>query len=126
MLTLESAKEAFARWRASKANINTKAPVELWSMVEQLLPTHKRAEICKALGISSHQIKSYCTASSATKDQVLQPPHAIGNFVEAMPALNIGMTGMTELTLKGSSKSLHLSLPTSALHEVLPILGSLL
>ncbi|MGD9153799.1 MAG: hypothetical protein PVG30_09180 [Gammaproteobacteria bacterium] len=91
MITLESTKIAFDTWRASKANINTPAPAELWGMVEQLLPTYKRSEICKALGISSHQIKSYCTAISATKDQVLQAPQAIGNFVEAMPALNVGV-----------------------------------
>lgn len=123
MISLESAKIAFDKWRVSKANINTRAPTELWGMVDQLLPTYKRAEICKALGISSHQIKSYCTATSTTKDQVLQPQKSIGNFVEAMPALNVGMA---ELTLRGESKSLHLCLPTSALHEVLPMLGALL
>ncbi len=124
MITLESTKIAFDTWRASKANINTPAPAELWGMVEQLLPTYKRAEICKALGISGHQIKSYCTATSTTGDQALQPTQAIGNFVEAMPApLNVGMA---ELTLRGKCNSLHLCIPTSALHEVLPMLGALL
>jgi len=123
MITLESAKIAFDRWRASKANINTAAPVELWGIVEQLLPTYKRAEICKVLGISGHQIKSYCKAISTTKEQVLQLAPAIGNFVEATPAANVGIV---ELALKGDSKSLHLCMPTAALQEILPVLGKLL
>lgn len=122
MITLESARIAFDRWRASKAHINTPAPTELWDMVEQLLLTYKRAEICKVLGISGNQIKSYCIAS-ATKDQELQPPQVLGSFIEATPALNIEMV---ELTLKGNSKSLHLSLPASALCDILPMLGKLL
>ncbi len=134
MITLESAKIAFDTWRASKANINTPAPAELWGMVEQLLPTYRRAEICKVLRISGHQIKSYCTATLPAKAQVLLPPKANGDFVEALPAQpiekphieTVANTGMSELTVKGRFKSLHLCLPTIALRELLPVLGELL
>lgn len=122
MITLESAKIAFDTWRASKANINTPAPAELWDMVEQLLLTYKRAEICKVLGISGHQIKAHC--AEASKSQDLQPVRPNGDsFVEAIQA---PIAAMSELTLKGNSKSLHLCLPTSALCDILPIVGRLL
>ena len=123
MVTIESAQLSFDRWRSSKASSSAHIPEKLWDMVRQLLLTHKRAEICKALGVNSNQIKSHCATSSITKNQMPQPSQAIGDFVEATLPTNVGMA---ELTLKGQSKSLHLSLPTSTLREVLPILGALL
>jgi hypothetical protein len=123
MITLESTKIAFDTWRVSKAKVNTPIPKELWDMVKQLLPTYKKGEICKVLGISSRQIKSNCTPTSTTTDRELRSSQAIGNFVEAKPALNVGTA---ELVLKGTTKSLRLCLPTTALHEILPILGALL
>ena len=124
MVTLESAKQAFDEWRVAKININTPTPAELWKMVNDLLPRHKKTELCKALGISNHQIQSHCATGQPTDDQTPTPSHPVDGFVEAMPP-TVNVT-MTELTLKGVSKSLHLSLPTAALGEVLPVLGSLL
>ena len=123
MITLESAKQAFDTWRANKINTNTPIPVELWDMVDQLLPMHKKTELCKILGISSHQIQLHCTARSVTENRVSAPPEIIGDFIEATPPPS---SGMAELTLKGESKSLHLCLSTSALSEILPMLGALL
>lgn len=123
MTTLESTKQAFDKWRAAKINVNTPAPVELWDMVKELLLNHKKSEICRMLRISGHQIQSHCTTASPTQSQALQPPRVVNNFVEATPSLTVGMA---ELTLKGDSKTLHLCLPTSALRDILPILGALL
>lgn len=123
MITLASTKLAFDAWRITKTNDKSPIPVELWDMVKQLLASYKQTEICKVLRISGNQIKTHCITPSITKGQAMQPSQAIGNFVEATPALNVGMT---ELILKGDSKSLHVALPISALHEVLPMLGALL
>ena len=124
MITLELAKQAFDEWRATKVNINTPTPTELWDMVAELLPLHKKSELCKVLGISGHQIQSHCMVSSSSKDQPWQLPRVATDFVEATPpAVNVMMA---ELTLKGASKSLHICLPTTALGEVLPMLGPLL
>ncbi len=124
MIPLESVNIAFDIWRAAKTNTNTPVPAELWDMVRQILPVHKKSEICKVLRISGNQIKQHCAATPISKVQELQPLQSIGNdFIEAIPASN---AGMSELTLKGNSKSLHLYLPTTALREVLPMLGELL
>jgi hypothetical protein len=93
-------------------------------MVRFLLLAHKRSEICKVLCISGSQIKKHCAATSINKDQESQSLQSIGNdFVETIPAPS---TGMSELILKGNSKSLHLCLPTTALREALSVLGALL
>jgi hypothetical protein len=124
MVTLESAKQAFDEWRATKRNINTPAPVELWDMVNRLLPTHKKSELCKVLAISSHQIQSHCTTDQMIDDQALTPSQPVEGFIEATPpAVN---ATMAELTLKEGSRSLHLCVPTTVLGEVLPMLGALL
>lgn len=124
MVTLESAKQAFEIWRANKPSINTPTPVELWDMVEHLLPNYKRGEIYKALGISCRQIQTNCRLGSIAKNQIATPPEVFSDFVEATPPpLNVGLA---ELTLKGDSKSLHLCLPVTALGNVLPMLGALL
>lgn len=124
MITLELARQAFDEWRARKININTPTPANLWDMVGQLLSTHKRSELCKVLGISGHQILSHCTASLIAEEQVRVPSKALSDFVEATPPPQ--NVGMAELTLKGQSKILHLCLPTTALCEVLSMLGPLL
>ena len=93
-------------------------------MVNQLLSTHKKSELRKALGITNNQIQLHCTTSQTKQSQVKTPLQPIGDFVEATPpSLN---AGMAEMTLKGESKSLHLCLPASTLCEVLPMLGALL
>ena len=134
MITLESAKLAFDRWRTSKTNVNSATPAELWGMVDQLLLTHKRVDVCKVLGISGHQVKSNCTTISPTK--ALPLPEVTGDFVEATPTQlieepsiavgTVANTGMSKLIVKGRFKSLHLCVPTAALREVLPMLGELL
>ena len=124
MITLEFAKQAFDSWRANKANGNTQIPVKLWDMVRQLLLTHKKTKICRVLRISSNQIKRHCITTSIGKNEELRSPQADSrDFVEAIPTTT---TAMSELTLKGNSKSLHLCLPTSALREILPVLVELL
>lgn len=123
MITLESAKQAFDAWRMAKSHENTPTPAELWVMVSQLLPSYKRSEICKALRISSNQIKTHCPAIDVNHELVPMQSSS-NNFVEATPAPTA--SSMSELTLKGKSKSLHLCLPTTALSEVLPVLGKLL
>ena len=136
MITLESAKLAFDRWRTSKTNVNSATPTELWGMVDQLLLTHKRVKVCKVLGISGHQVKSNCTTISPTKAKASPLLEVTGDFVEATPtqfiedpSVEVGAvakTGMSKLTVKGRFKSLHLCVPTAALREVLPMLGELL
>lgn len=121
MVTLETARLAFNNWRASKPNINTPAPNELWAMTMQLLQKHKQSEICKTLGISGRQIKSHCIAKQPVKNR--NSAQNIDDFVEAALPKN---AGMAEINIKGSSKSLHLCLPVNALGEILPILGALL
>ena len=124
MVTLEATKQAFDKWRAAKTKGNAPVPSALWDMVEQLLSIHKISEICKILRISSKQIKAYCIAIPTNKNQELQSLQSNGDeFVETISTIS---TGMSELTIKGNSKSLHLCLPTSALREVLPVLGDLL
>jgi hypothetical protein len=105
--------------------------MELWDMVKQLLAKHRRTEIYKTLGVSSSQIKKHCgiasplgvTASNNQKIKEAQEMHDT-DFVTATPLPATGST--SELTLKGSSRSLHLRLPTAALRDVLPIIGELL
>ena len=121
MITLESTKIAFDTWRTTRAHNNTPTPTKLWVMVGRLLLTHKKPEICNILRISNTQIKKHCVAIPTIKDKKSQP--AGNDFVEAVPLPTVGMS---ELTFSGSSKSLHLRLPTAALREVLPILGELL
>jgi len=128
MITLEFTKIAFDTWRAAKTKTNTPVPIELWDMVTQLLLTYKRPEICRVLGISSDQIKQHCIALSANKNNESHPIHSFDNdFVEAIPTLTSGIgDAMVELTIKGEARLMHLSLPTSVLSEVLPVLGKLL
>ena len=122
MTTLESVKRAFELWRAAKVHSNTPAPLELWDKVSQLLLAHEKSEICKTLGVSTDQIKRHCAPTSV--DSAVKPPKTHNNdFVEAISA---SAPAMSELTLKGKTKSLHISLPTSALCEVLSALGELL
>lgn len=123
MITLESTKQAFEAWRKSRRNENTPTPTELWDMVNQLLPSHKRSEICKVLRISSNQIKTHCLATDVDYGLAAMQSSS-NNFVEATPTPTTN--SMSELTIKGKSKSLHLCLPTAALSEVLPMLGGLL
>ena len=75
-------------------------------------------------------------ANSPTKTTASPLPEITGDFVEATPARLIeepcvesgavANNGMSELTVKGRFKSLHLCVPTVALSEVLPMLGELL
>ena len=124
MITLESAKIAFDTWRAAKANSNTPIPTELWNMVRDLLLRHRKADICRILRIGSHQIKRHCVTPPSSRNKESQPTlPSSSDFVEAIPASN---AGMSELTLKGNSKSLHLCFPTSTLCDILPIVGRLL
>lgn len=129
MITLESTKIAFDTWRTTRAKSNTPTPRGLWDMVKQLLPEHRRTEIYKTLGISSNQIKKHCGISSplsvtASNNQKETQEIDDSDFVTAIPLPTIGSS--SELTLKGSSRSLHLRLPTAALRDVLPIIGELL
>jgi len=125
MITLETTKTAFDIWRATKTNSNTPTPTKLWNMVRHLLPTHKMARICKALHISGSQIKKHCIEISTSEGQ--KPQFVDNDFVEALPLpISSSVASTSELTLKGSNKSLHICLPTSALREILPALGELL
>lgn len=131
MITLETTKIAFDTWRTTRAKSNTPIPMELWDMVKQLLAKHRRIEIYKTLGISSNQIKKHCEISSplsvtASNNQKIKEAQEIddSDFVTAIPLPASGSS--SELTLKGSSRSLHLRLPTAALRDVLPIIGELL
>jgi len=128
MINLESTKTAFDTWRAAKTKTNTPVPTELWNMVAQLLVTYERAEICRALGITSSQIKQYCIALPANKNHELHSVHSVdNNFVEATPTLTARKNDeAAELTVKGETKSLHLYLPASMLKDVLPVLGKML
>jgi hypothetical protein len=124
MMTLESASEKFATWRATKTNKNTAVPPELWNMVRDLLSTYKGAELCKVLGISSAQIKRHCAKEPTLKKQELL--HQLTNSDDFVEAIAAPTNVMSEVTIQGPSRSLHLCLPTSALREVLPVLGELL
>lgn len=135
MITLKSTKTAFEAWRAARANTAMPIPAKLWGMVKHLLSIHQKTKICKTLRLSGGQIKKHCTASAIAKNKkVIQqsqapktPPN--NDFVTAMPLPAAKSTiekSTSELILKGSSKSLHLSIPTAALCDVLPVLGELL
>lgn len=132
MPTLASTKTAFETWRAARANTATPIPAKLWDMVKHLLPTHKQSKICKVLRLSGSQIKKYCNVNTAVNNQkVMKKSQELqssteNDFVTAMPLPITGDASMSELTLKGSSRSLHLRLPTSALRDVLSMLGELL
>ncbi len=141
MITLESTKIAFDAWRAERCNTSIPFPATLWDMARQLLKTHGKAEVCKTLRISSSQIKKHCEENLALSQapnngtarmlnsQSRQIP-ACDDFVVATSAPHSFDSpvkeSMSMLILTGSNKTLQLSIPTSALSNVLPTLGALL
>lgn len=141
MTTLGTTKIAFDNWRAERINASVPFPANLWDRVKQLLETHKKTEICKTLGLSGSQIKKHCkenpTLKKATESDTasmsnLRPQQipVCDDFVTATSApqsLDVpAKESMSMLTLTGSNKTLRLSIPTSALPDVLPALGALL
>ncbi len=141
MITLETAKIAFDTWRIERSNTSVPFPTTLWDMVKQLLSAHKKTEICKTLHISSNQIKRSCAenlgsgqaSNSLTASKINSQPQQIptcGDFVAATPAPQSfdppTKEIMSVLTLTSSNKTLQLSIPISALPDVLPAFGALL
>ena len=140
MITLESTKIAFATWRAKRANSAEPIPAKLWKMVDSLLLTQKPFMICKPLGLSWSQSRKHCSnfPSAINKQRrnkkITTRPQALktsptNDFVTAVPlpvAKSPIEKSTSELILKGSSKSLHLFIPTAALRDVLSVLGELL
>lgn len=129
MVTLESTKAAFSKWRATRSNSSSPIPEKLWDMIRQLLQTHKRSEICKILHISGGQIKKHCDIVTPAKNLVdnkkAKAQVSTNNFVAAIPAPITAEKSTSELIFKCGAKSLQLNLPTSALCDVLPIFGEL-
>jgi hypothetical protein len=56
-LTLDSAKEAFQKWRMHRSSSAEPIPENLWAMATGLEPHYKRSTICQQLRLSGSQFK---------------------------------------------------------------------
>lgn len=118
-MTLETVQQAFKEWRANKIDRKGHIPQQLWEMVKALLAHHKPGVLRTALGISSQQLRRYCT----THDVGPVVPAQHDGFIEARIS---PPSSDCQLTLQGLNRTLRIALPVEQLANVLPLLEAYL
>ena len=119
-MTLEEVREAFELWRSNRIKRGP-IPESLWLMVQALLPHYKRSQITEALRINSAQFELRCQ-KKGLPDKTTQGDFALGYFCHQSSNLIEQARQQCDLTLKGSQKSLQISLDISQLAHVLPLM----
>ena len=120
-ITLESTEGSFQVWRKQRSSRSEQIPEYLWCMALGLYPKHKRAKICRQLGLSGGQFKRRLEGGSTRVDNtgfVL----ASGHGIKASPKLSTDV----QLAIQGKKRSLTLLVGVEALLQILPHLGALL
>ena len=119
-ITLESTEGSFQVWRKQRSSRSEQIPEYLWRMALGLYPEHKRAKICRQLGLSGGQFKRRLEGGSTRADTgfVL----ASGHGVKTRPKLSTDV----QLAIQGKERSLTLLVGVEVLLQILPHLGSLL
>lgn len=119
MKTLQEVEMAFSHWRQTRTSRREAIPPMLWKQVNDLLGRYPQAKICRTLRLSGTQIKRKVEGQAAAP--------AIG-FVTAKrepDTVTIPSESAT-LRIQGKSACLEMSVPLSAVPELLPQLGQLL
>ncbi len=78
IITLESVKAQFLRWRMTRTKSERIIPDELWNSVKQLTKKYKYSQIASALGLNMHQLRSRFGSAANAEPPVSGSP----NFVE--------------------------------------------
>ncbi len=120
-LTLESAEEAFRRWRAQRSSRLELIPEMLWSMALGLYPQYSRSKICRLLRLSGGQFKERLEAGG-------HPFPSTGFVLASKGAVKATPIPSPEiqLTLQSQTRSMTLCFDAHALGQVLAHVGALL
>lgn len=122
-LSLEDAVSSFNLWRMARKTRKEPIPENLRVMAASLYPSHKRALICKHLGLSGSQLSKYIS-DNAPVDNV--------GFVMAKADMSQTAKAAKEpndaisMTLYGKERSLHFSISSCLFPEVIKQLEGLL
>lgn len=133
-ITLEEVHHAFESWRASRVKRGP-IPDHLWSMVEALLPHYKKSKISKALNINTTQLVLGCKkyrehhhAKSGFAVGWFKHEHCSDDVIpneawgHAHNQENLLQQKRCELTIRGASKNLHISIDITQLAQVFPVM----
>ena len=113
-MTLDELSQEFAAWRLNKLTRYERIPKSLWEKVRNLQTEYSPNKLCSTLGISWAQLKR----------QPVSIPPKNGNqqesqdFIETRFPLN--GAGICEITIQGSTRSVLIKIPQTALVALLP------
>jgi hypothetical protein len=117
--SLETVKQAFAHWRATRGS-NRRIPDYLWEQVLPLRDSYKMYHLTTALGISSGQFQDYLHRKKLTESENTEPL----TFAEVLLPTSLHADATTvELTRPDGTllrfKNINPSLLTTLLHTFL-------